>query len=84
MNTTIRITIAALALSASTVSSAGLFDSVMTSDWGTVGSTHYKLDAYGFDARVYEWTPLENPNVRCVFVAANKSSGVSCYEVPAE
>jgi hypothetical protein len=58
---------------------AGLFTSAMTSSWDTIDSKYYKLDAYGFDARVYEWTPLGNPNMRCVFVASNKSSGVGCY-----
>jgi len=60
---------------------AGLFDSAMTSSWDTVQSNHYKLEAYGYDARVYEWTPLDNPNVRCVFIASNESSGASCYTV---
>ena len=64
-----------------TTANAGVFDSVMTSDWETVESAHYKLNAYGFDARVYEWMPLANPDVRCVFVASNKSSGVACYKV---
>lgn len=61
--------------------SAGLFDSVMTSGWDTVKSKPYSLGVYGFDARAFEWTPMDNPNVRCVFVASNKSSGVACYDV---
>jgi hypothetical protein len=52
---------------------------VTTSNWDTVESSRYKLDAYGYDARVYEWIPLDNPGMRCVFVASNESSGVGCY-----
>jgi hypothetical protein len=57
---------------------AGLFTSAMTSSWDTIDSKYYKLDARVY-ARVYEWTPLDNPDMRCVFVASNKSSGVGCY-----
>jgi hypothetical protein len=70
---------AAVSLITISTAHAGLFDSAMTSNWDTVESSHYKLDAYGYDARVYEWTPLDNPNMRCVFVASNESSGVGCY-----
>jgi hypothetical protein len=80
MNKLIKTSLVALALTA-TSANAGLFDSVMTSSWPTVESRPYSLGVYGFDARVFEWTPLDNPNVRCVFVASNKSSGVACYDV---
>lgn len=64
-------------------SEAGLFDSAMTSGWEDRKNDHkYKLESYGFDVRVYEWTPKDNKNVRCVFVAGNEnSSGVACYDV---
>jgi hypothetical protein len=71
----------AVQLLTATKAHASLFDSAMTSNWDTIESNHYKLDAYGYDARVYEWTPLDNPNMRCVFVASNESSGVGCYPV---
>lgn len=49
---------------------------------GTKEGRQYRLSTYGNDVRVYEWTPLENPNVRCVFVAGSENStGVACYEV---
>jgi len=80
MNKFIKTSIVALTLTA-TSANAGLFDSVMTSDWDTIDAKPYNLSVYGFDARVFEWTPLDNPNVRCVFVASNKSSGVACYNV---
>ena len=62
---------------------AGLFSSLATDDWPTENvRSKYKLSTYGYDVRVYEWTPKDNKNVRCVFVAGNEnSSGTACYEV---
>ena len=49
---------------------------------GTKKSIMYKLEAFGNDVRIYEWTPRDNPNVRCVFAAGStNSTGVACYEV---
>lgn len=43
-------------------------------------TAEYNLDVFGNDVRVYEWTPADNPNIRCVFVAGNQNStGVACY-----
>lgn len=69
-------------LSAS-LASAGMWDSMATSNWEDKAPTSkYKLDVYGFDVRVYEWAPKDNPNVRCVLIAGNNnSSGVACYPV---
>ena len=59
---------------------AGLLDSMLNSDLKEVEPTaNYEISTYGFDSRVYEWTPAHNPNISCVFVASNESSGVSCY-----
>lgn len=66
----------------STQASAGLFGSITSSGWPTKETKKYKIEAYGFDVRIYEWTPEENSNVRCVFAAGNENStGVACYEV---
>ena len=60
---------------------AGVLDSIMNADKEEVTPTDaYEVDVYGWDARIYEWTPKHNNNVSCVFVASNKSSGVACYE----
>lgn len=63
------------------VANAGLLDSVMTSNFKTKNTTsEYKIDVYGYDVRVYEWKPTDNPNYRCVFVAgSSNSSGTACY-----
>ena len=64
------------------VAQAGLLDSMMNSDLPEVETTaNYEISTYGWDSRVYEWIPNDNANVRCVFVAANKSSGVGCYNI---
>jgi len=73
----------ALSVGTMSVAHAGLFDSAATSGWPTIENvTKYKVSTYGYDVRVYEWTPKDNKNVRCVFVAGNEnSSGASCYPV---
>lgn len=60
---------------------AGLFASAVTSGWEKKNTEHkYTVETYGFDVRVYEWTPKDNPKYTCVFVAGNEnSSGVACY-----
>ena len=80
-----KLTIAALALGAftATTANAGLFDSVATSDWETKKSDKYKLEAYGFDLRVYEWSPKGNPNIVCVTAFSEKGPiGLQCFEKP--
>ncbi len=64
---------------------AGLFDSVTTAGWPSkVPVAKYKVDVKGFDVRAYEWVSEEDPNVRIVFVAGEKSSGVGTYRVGSE
>lgn len=78
----------AVALAAGMTASAhaGLFDSAATSGWPTIENVkRYKVSTYGYDVRVYEWTPSDNKNVRCVFVAGSEnSSGVACYPIETE
>lgn len=74
--------IIALLLSIALPANAGILGSLASSSWPTKETTRYKLDAYGFDVRVYEWTPEDNKNVRCILAAGNNNStGVACYEV---
>lgn len=71
---------AILAAGLVTSANAGVMDMLATSDWKTKDiDNKYLIEVYGFDARVYEFTPTANPNITCVFVASNKSSGVSCF-----
>lgn len=45
-------------------------------------TAEYNLDTFGNDVRVYEWTPADNKDIRCVFVAgSDNSTGVACYPV---
>lgn len=75
-----------LSVAACSPAQAGLWDSAVTSDWPTKeAQVRYKVGVYGYDVRVYEWTPVDNKDVRCVFVAGNEnSSGVACYPVEEE
>lgn len=78
-----KLTIATIALGVITATSAnaGLFDSVATSDWKTKQSEKYKLEAYGYDLRVYEWTPNGNPNVTCITAFGDSGPvGLQCFE----
>jgi hypothetical protein len=70
------------ALMASTAQAGFLTNMVAGDGEGTVPSIMYKLEAFGNDVRVYEWTPRDNKNVRCVFAAGSQNAtGVACYEV---
>jgi hypothetical protein len=58
----------------------GIWDSIANSNLKEIEPTaNYEIATYGYDSRVYEWTPAFNPGISCVFVASNKSSGVACY-----
>lgn len=62
---------------------AVLFSSALFADEIKITS-EYKINAFSsYDSYVYEWTPKENKDVRCIFVVnPNKGeSGVACYEV---
>lgn len=63
---------------------AGIFDSVMTKDWPTKDSIKFKVDAYGFDIRVYEWVTESDPNTVCTVAIGNSDSspymGMQCFK----
>ena len=81
-----KLTIASIALSVIAASSAnaGLFDSLATSDWPVKESNAFKVEAYGYDFRVYEWVSEANPNVVCSVAIGNSNSapymGMQCFE----
>jgi hypothetical protein len=78
-----KFALTALVLSAftATSASAGWLDSVATKDWETKKSDKYKLEAYGFDLRVYEWNPRGNSNVTCITAFSEKGPiGLQCFE----
>ena len=86
MNTvTTKITAATVALLLSaTTASAGLFDSMATSNWPTKESKAYKVEAYGFDFRVYEWVSENDPNTVCTVAIGNSNNapymGMQCFK----
>jgi hypothetical protein len=52
------------------------------SDAPNKATTMYRIETMGNDVRLYEWTPQDNKNIRCIFAAGSENStGVACYEV---
>jgi len=69
-----------LVLSLST--QAGLWEKMTTMGAKTVKpSSEYLIETAGWNIRVYEWIPADNPNVRCMFAAGSKKGGVACYSI---
>jgi hypothetical protein len=69
-----------LVLSLST--QAGLWEKMTTMGAQTVKpSSEYLIETAGWNIRVYEWIPADNPNVRCMFAAGSKKGGVACYSI---
>jgi len=61
---------------------AGLWEKVTTMGTQTVKpSSEYLIETAGWNIRVYEWIPADNPNVRCMFAAGSKKGGVACYSI---
>ncbi len=48
---------------------AGLMDSIATINFPTKDSVAYKVDVYGYDARVYEFVPEHNSDYVCIMLA---------------
>lgn len=62
---------------------AGLFDSISTSSWRTIQSDKFKIDAYGYDVRAYEWVSPNDPTQICVMTFAGSGKGaigMQCWE----
>jgi hypothetical protein len=61
---------------------AGLWEKMTTMGAKTVKpSSEYLVETAGWNIRVYEWIPADNPNVRCMFAAGSQKGGVSCYSL---
>lgn len=63
---------------------AGLFDQIMTYDWPSKESKAYKVEAYGFDFRVYEWQTESDTNTFCTVAIGNADRapymGLDCFQ----
>jgi hypothetical protein len=79
------VTLALVAALVATSAQAGFFSSWATGDWPTQESNAYKVEAYGFDFRVYEWRSTENPNVVCTASFTDEGAiGMQCFDSPAD
>jgi hypothetical protein len=63
---------------------AGLFDQLATANWPSKASEAYKVEAYGFDFRVYEWQTTSDPNTFCTVAIGNANQapymGLDCFQ----
>ncbi len=57
------------ALCMAPVAQAGLMDSIATMNFATKEAVRYKVDVYGYDARVYEFVPEHNTDYVCIMLA---------------
>ncbi|RUM83161.1 MAG: hypothetical protein DSZ20_00830 [Candidatus Thioglobus sp.] len=61
---------------------AGLWEKMTTMGAKTVKpSSEYLIETAGWNIRVYEWIPADNPNIRCMFAAGSQKGGVACYSI---
>ncbi len=61
---------------------AGLWEKMTTMGATTVKpSAEYLIETAGWNIRVYEWIPADNPNARCMFAAGSQKGGVACYSI---
>lgn len=56
-------------------------ENLMTGNMETVEREAYKIDAYGYDFRIYEWHPKNAPNMTCITGFREKANiGLHCFE----
>ncbi len=71
-----------LTLLATLSAQAGLWEKMTTMGTQTIKpSSEYLIETAGWNIRVYEWIPADNPNTRCMFAAGSQKGGVACYSI---
>jgi hypothetical protein len=71
-----------IAFTASVSSQAGIWEKMTTMGATTIKpSSEYLIETAGWNIRVYEWIPADNPNTRCMFAAGSEKGGVACYSI---
>ncbi|MCK5020128.1 MAG: hypothetical protein KAS32_23945 [Candidatus Peribacteraceae bacterium] len=59
---------------------AGMWEKLSTIGDEVIKPTStYNVEASGWNLRVVEWIPKDNPHVRCMFAGGSKKGGVACY-----
>ncbi len=43
-----------------------------------------RVEATGFDLRLYEFTPRTSPNKQCLFIAGDRKGGLTCFDKEAK
>lgn len=75
--------VAGLAISVGSAQ-AGLWDQIATYNWPSKESKAFKVEAYGFDFRVYEWQTENDPNTFCTVAIGNTDNapymGLDCFQ----
>ena len=78
----IKFTLLTLIILASLSAKAGLWEKMTTMGAQTIKpSSKYLVKTAGWNIRVYEWVPADNPNTRCMFAAGSQKGGVDCYSI---
>jgi hypothetical protein len=78
----IKLTTLIITLLLSVSAQAGLWEKMTTMGIETVKpSSEYLIETAGWNIRVYEWIPADNPNTRCMFAAGSQKGGVACYSI---
>lgn len=68
--------ISGLILTLTACDDGGMFDQ----DTPTMNADEVtRIEATGFDLRLYEFTPKTEQNMRCVFVSGDKKAGLDCF-----
>jgi ABC-type glycerol-3-phosphate transport system substrate-binding protein len=79
-----KVLLGIILMSGSFITNAGFIDSMLTSDFNEFKpDIKYKLEVYGYDARVYEFTPKSAINTTCVLIATGGTSNaiqMECFD----
>jgi hypothetical protein len=75
--------VAGALIGAATASQAGVWGAIATSGWPTQKSEAFKVEAFGFDFRVYEWKSKTDPDTICTVAIGNVKHapymGLNCF-----
>jgi len=60
--------------------SAGMWTKLSTIGDEVIKPTYeYNVETAGWNVRIVEWIPKDNPDMRCMFGGGSKKGGIACY-----